>query len=72
MTAPDLLKLNLVDEVIHEPAGGAHHSWETAAASVKDVILRHIEELKKLDEFELKEKRYAKFRAFGEVAEPAA
>jgi acetyl-CoA carboxylase carboxyl transferase subunit alpha len=72
MTAPDLLKLKLVDEVIPEPAGGAHHSWEMAAASVKEVVLRHIEELKKLDEFELKERRYAKFRAFGEVAEPVA
>jgi len=69
MTAPDLLKLKLVDEVIPEPAGGAHHSWEAAAASVKETILRHIAELKKLDEFELKDKRYAKFRAFGEVAE---
>jgi acetyl-CoA carboxylase carboxyl transferase subunit alpha len=69
MTAPDLLKLKLVDEVIPEPAGGAHHSWETAAAAVKEAVLRHIEDLKKLDEFELKEKRYAKFRAFGEVAE---
>ncbi len=69
MTAPDLLQLNLVDEVIPEPAGGAHHSWETTAAAVKSAVLRQIEELKKLDEFELKEKRYAKFRAFGEVAE---
>jgi acetyl-CoA carboxylase carboxyl transferase subunit alpha len=72
MTAPDLLKLKLVDEVIPEPAGGAHHSWETAAASVKEAVLRHIEELKKLDADELKERRYAKFRAFGEVAEAAA
>ena len=72
MTAPDLLELKLVDEVIPEPAGGAHHSWETAAASVKETILRHIVELKKLDEFDLKEKRYAKFRAFGEVAEEVA
>jgi len=72
MTAPDLLQLKLVDEVIPEPAGGAHHSWEIAAASVKETVLRHIEDLKKLDEFALKEMRYAKFRAFGEVAEPVA
>ena len=72
MTAPDLLKLKLVDEVIPEPPGGAHHSWELAAASVKEAVLRHIAALKQLDEFELKEKRYAKFRAFGEVAEPVA
>ena len=72
MTAPDLLHLGLVDEVIPEPAGGAHHSWETSAASVKEAVLRHLEALKQLDEFELKEKRYAKFRAFGEVAETTA
>jgi len=72
MTAPDLLKLKLVDEVIPEPAGGAHHSWEVAAEAVKKAVLHHITALKKLDEFELKEKRYAKFRAFGEVAEEVA
>jgi len=72
MTAPDLLKLKLVDEVIPEPTGGAHHSWEEAAAAVKESVLRHIQELKKFSEYELKEKRYAKFRAFGEVAEPVA
>ena len=72
MTAPDLIKLGLVDEVITEPAGGAHHSWEAAAESVKTAVLKQIAELKKLDEFELKEKRYAKFRAFGEVAEATA
>ena len=71
MTAPDLIKLGLVDEVIPEPAGGAHHAWETAAESVKAAVLRQLAELKKLDEFELKEKRYAKFRAFGEVHETA-
>jgi acetyl-CoA carboxylase carboxyl transferase subunit alpha len=72
MTAPDLLQLKLVDEVIPEPVGGAHHAWEAAADAVKAAILRHITELKKLDEYELKEKRYAKFRAFGEVSEPVA
>ena len=69
MTSPDLLALKLVDEIIPEPAGGAHHSWEAAAESVKTTILRQIEELKQLSEFELKEQRYAKFRAFGEWTE---
>src|SRR5271156_4466397 len=72
MTAPDLLALKLVDEVIPEPPGGAHHSWETAAESVKAVLLRRIAELKKLEEYELKESRYAKFRSFGEFAEEVA
>ena len=72
MTAPDLLALKLVDEIIPEPAGGAHHSWETAAESVKGVVLRHLAELKKLDADKLKDKRYAKFRAFGEFSEAVA
>jgi acetyl-CoA carboxylase carboxyl transferase subunit alpha len=72
MTAPDLLTLKLVDEVIPEPPGGAHHSWETAAESVKAAVFRQIAELKKLDEFVLKEQRYAKFRSFGEFAETAS
>jgi acetyl-CoA carboxylase carboxyl transferase subunit alpha len=69
MTSPDLLALKLVDGIIKEPAGGAHHSWEEAADAVKAAVLTQIEELKKLGEFELKEKRYAKFRAFGEWTE---
>ena len=72
MTAPDLLALKLVDEVIPEPPGGAHHSWEDAAENVKKAILRHLAVLKKLDENTLKEQRYAKFRAFGEFSETAA
>jgi acetyl-CoA carboxylase carboxyl transferase subunit alpha len=69
MTASELLALKLVDEVIPEPVGGAHHSWEKMAESVKAAVLRRIAEMKKLDARELKEKRYAKFRAFGEFAE---
>jgi acetyl-CoA carboxylase carboxyl transferase subunit alpha len=72
MTAPDLLALKLVDEVIPEPPGGAHHSWEDAAENVKKAVLRHLALLKKLDETTLKEQRYAKFRAFGEFSETAA
>src|SRR6267378_1009196 len=60
MTAPDLFKLKLVDEVISEPPGGAHHSWDAAAESVKASVLKHLVALKKLEEFELKERRYAK------------
>jgi acetyl-CoA carboxylase carboxyl transferase subunit alpha len=71
MTAPDLLALKLVDEVIPEPPGGAHHSWETAAEAVKAALLRHLIALKKLDEQTLRDQRYAKFRAFGEFAEAA-
>jgi acetyl-CoA carboxylase alpha subunit len=42
------------------------------AASVKEAVLRHIGELKKLDESTLQDQRYAKFRAFGHVSEAVA
>jgi acetyl-CoA carboxylase carboxyl transferase subunit alpha len=71
MTSPDLLQLGLVDEVIPEPPGGAHHSWDTAAEAVKTAVLRQIAELRKLPIDDLRERRYAKFRAFGEFTEAA-
>jgi acetyl-CoA carboxylase carboxyl transferase subunit alpha len=71
MTSPDLLQLKLVDEMIAEPPGGAHHSWDDAAAAVKSAVLRNIAELRKLDVDELRERRYQKFRAFGEFTEAA-
>jgi acetyl-CoA carboxylase carboxyl transferase subunit alpha len=71
MTAPDLLTLKLVDEMIPEPPGGAHRSWDLSAENVKKAVLRQLAALKKLDEETLKEQRYAKFRAFGEFTETA-
>ncbi len=72
MTAPDLMTLKRVVEMIPEPAGGAHHSWEATADAVKAAVLRHNSELKQLGEDELKDRRYEKFRAFGEWSAGAA
>ena len=72
MIAPDLLALKLVDEVIPEPPGGAHHSWEAAAAAVKKSVLGQLAALKRLDADALQEQRYAKFRAFGHFTESVA
>ncbi len=66
LAAPDLKKLNLIDEVIPEPIGGAHHDHAATAANFQAVILRQIEELQKLPVNELLDQRYAKFRSFGE------
>ena len=71
MTAPDLLPLKLVDEIIPEPPGGAHHSWEDSAEAVKAAVLKQIAELRKLSVEDLRESRYEKFRAFGEFTEAA-
>lgn len=66
LVAPDLKKLNLIDDVIPEPSGGAHHNHQTTADAFREVVLRHLDELSGLSTEELLEKRYEKFRAFGD------
>ena len=65
ITAKDLLALGVIDEIIKEPAGGAHSSAEQTAKNIKAALLRTLEELKKLSKTELVEDRYTKFRSMG-------
>jgi acetyl-CoA carboxylase carboxyl transferase subunit alpha len=66
LAAPDLLKLGLVDGVIAEPTGGAHHDHAATAANLRDTLLAQLAELDQLSTADLLDVRYAKFRAFGE------
>lgn len=66
LVAPDLKQLGLIDDVIAEPTGGAHHDHHATADAFREVVLRHLAELSSLPTGELLEKRYAKFRSFGE------
>jgi acetyl-CoA carboxylase carboxyl transferase subunit alpha len=65
LTAGDLKKLNLVDEVIGEPLGGAHRNHEETAAALKMAVVRHLRELAGKTEEELLGERYSKFRKIG-------
>ncbi len=65
ITAPDLLELGIVDEVVHEPPGGAHQDQVAAARAVGDAIAGALADLHKLSPSELAEHRYARFRALG-------
>ena len=65
ITAPDLLKLGAIDEIVAEPAGGAHKNQKTACANVKKAVLAALKELVKLSPEELVEQRYAKIRSYG-------
>ena len=65
ITAPDLKKLGVIDEIVKEPAGGAQKNHAAAAASVKKAVLAALKELKKIPVAELVESRYEKFRAMG-------
>lgn len=65
LTAKELSETGIVDEVIDEPAGGAHWDWKTVAGSLADSIETHLSELLKLPVDELLEKRFDKFRQIG-------
>lgn len=65
MSPPDLLRLGIIDEVVPEPDGGAHHDPDAAAAALKTALARHLEELASLDPPALREQRYLKFRRLG-------
>jgi acetyl-CoA carboxylase carboxyl transferase subunit alpha len=69
ITARHLLDLGLVDEIIPEPLGGAHTNHEMAAQTLRDYLLKHLEQLKALPPADRLKQRYAKFRAFGHFTE---
>jgi acetyl-CoA carboxylase carboxyl transferase subunit alpha len=62
ITAPDLKQMEIIDEIISEPEGGAHLDHDAAAAMVDSVLHRHFDELKKLPAQQLLDGRYKKFR----------
>ena len=68
ITGKDLLELGLADEIIPEPMGGAHTDYATAAQNIKTAILENIDQLSKKSREEIKQDRYAKFRAMGVFA----
>jgi acetyl-CoA carboxylase carboxyl transferase subunit alpha len=69
LTAGDLHGLGLVDGVIPEPEGGAHHDPQATARSVGDAIAAAIAELSALSTDDLLARRYEKFRRFGAFSE---
>ena len=70
ITAPDLLELGLVDEIVPEPLGGAHNDSKTTIANLKQVLLKHLTEILALAPADRLKQRYAKFRAYGHFVEP--
>jgi acetyl-CoA carboxylase carboxyl transferase subunit alpha len=65
ITAQDLKKLGIIDEIIPEPAGGAHADATLAAELVAPVLERVVRELIKLKPPQLLDERYKKFRKMG-------
>jgi acetyl-CoA carboxylase carboxyl transferase subunit alpha len=69
LSAADLMGLKIIDEVIPEPMGGAHQDHVAAANNLKRHVVKHLTELETLGRDNLLERRYQKFRAFGEFRE---
>jgi len=69
LTAADLLRLKVIDEIIPEPVGGAHRDYQEAAATVKGAVVRHLVELKGVPEERLLSERYQRFRRMGAFLE---
>lgn len=65
VTAPDLLKMGVIDRIIPEPAGGAHHNPREAAVLVKQAILEVLPPLEELPPEELVRRRIEKFARMG-------
>jgi acetyl-CoA carboxylase carboxyl transferase subunit alpha len=68
LTADDLMRLGVVDEVVPEPEGGAHRDHDSAAAFLGSAIRRNLERVTGLTTDELLKKRYEKFRRLGNFA----
>jgi acetyl-CoA carboxylase carboxyl transferase subunit alpha len=66
ITAPDLLELKLIDEIVPEPDGGAHNDHEAAARLLDPYLTRALEELSSLSPREIVDQRYEKFRNMGQ------
>jgi acetyl-CoA carboxylase carboxyl transferase subunit alpha len=67
LTAPDLLELGVIDEIIQEPVGGAHTDPAAATALVRDALDRALEDTSALSVGTRLELRYQKFRKMGSV-----
>ena len=72
LTATDLVRLGVVDEIIPEADGGAHRDPAVTASTLRTALKRHLKELCQLSSAELVEQRYRKFRAMGAYAETRA
>lgn len=69
ITAPDLLELKVIDEIVPEPHGGAHADHAATAASLSKALIRHLDELKRLKPDKLVRRRREKFLKMGQFAE---
>jgi acetyl-CoA carboxylase carboxyl transferase subunit alpha len=69
LSAPQLEKLGVVNEVVAEPLGGAHNDPAQAAAALRYALMKHLNDLRALPVAQLLESRYERYRHLGVYAE---
>ncbi len=69
LTADDLLTQKVIDEVVSEPVGGAHVDPDATGETLRNALLKHLNELKKVKGEKLVRRRADKFAAMGEFVE---
>src|SRR5512134_55534 len=69
ITSEDLLRLKLIDEVVPEPPSGAHADPDATGESLREALIRHVSELRKVRPERLVRRRAEKYAAMGAFAE---
>jgi len=72
ITAPDLLRLGVIDAIVPEPLGGAHRDWDAAAGFLRTALRDHLGDLASKSRETLVAERYEKFRRIGAYEEASA
>lgn len=72
LTAPDLMRLGVCDEIVKEAPGGAHRDPRATAENLRAALKRHLDPLCALEANELTARRYEKIRALGVIEESRA
>ena len=65
LSADNILELELIDEIIKEPLGGAHRNYDQASLQIKNSIINNLERLNQIPVNELVDKRYERLMSYG-------
>jgi acetyl-CoA carboxylase carboxyl transferase subunit alpha len=65
LTAPELLRLKIIDRIVPEPGAGAHEGYDEAARMLDEVLKQTLEDASRQTRAERESARYAKLRAMG-------
>jgi len=71
ITAEDMVELGVIDEIVPEPAGGAHSDYDSTAANLSSALQKHLAELRAYPQDQLTNLRYDKFRKMAQFFEEA-